>query len=137
MNLNYAQLIVTALLSSGFVTGMIALFGKTLTSPESKNDLARLGNEFAHQLLLDAKSEREELRLTIRELEQTNITQIDIIGRLEKLAHEKDKVIEELERRQIVIANKLQAGDPITLQDIFGPTAPKEFQLSNVNAEIV
>ena len=101
-------------------------FTKKLWSPEAKNDLAKLGNDFARQLLQDAKSEREELRLTITELEdivQENKASID---RLKALANEKDRVIQELERRMARLAEKVSSGDPITLQDIFGEKAPKD-----------
>ena len=130
MQVTFAQMLVTALLSSGLVGGIIALLTKTVWSPESKNDLARLGNEFAQQLLSDAKSERQELRLTIHELEQSISTKNDAIERLKQLAAEKDRVISELEERRLKMAQKLQAGTAITLQDIFGDKAPREFHIT-------
>lgn len=117
---NYAQIVVTVLLSSGFVGGVMALLTKQMWSPESKNDLARLGNELAHQLLVDAKTEREELRLTIRELESTITEKGEVIARLNKIAHEKDRMISDLEDRQHKLALKIHLGEPITLYDIFG-----------------
>lgn len=130
MSATTLQIIITALLSSGFVSGFIALLSKTVWSPESKNELARLGNEFAQQLLLEARSERQELRVTIQELEATVNVKNETINRLKHLAEEKDAVIHELEERQVMLAQKLQDGKPITLQDIFGDRAPKDFHLA-------
>lgn len=128
-NATLAQIVVTALLSSGVVGGVLALITKSMWSPESKNELARLGNEFAQQLLQDAKVEREELRITIRDLEHSLSTKREIIERLNQLAEDKDVVIRDLEQRQIKMAEKLKKGLPITLQDIFGGTAPANYNL--------
>ena len=128
-NTNIAQIVVTALLSSGLVGGFLALVTKSMWSPESKNELARLGNEFAQQLLQDAKVEREELRITIRDLEHSLSTKREIIERLNQLAEDKDIVIHDLEQRQIMMAEKLKQGKPITLQDIFGGNAPTNYHL--------
>jgi uncharacterized coiled-coil protein SlyX len=124
MELNYEQLIVTTLLSSGLVTGLFTLITKKVASPEAKNDLARLGNEFARQLLIDAKSEREELRLTITELESVLSNKSDKIERLNQMLEDKDIVIKQLEARLRTISIKIQHGEPITLRDIFGEKAP-------------
>lgn len=126
-----AETVVVAILSSSVVGGIITLLTKKVRSPEAENDLARLGNEFAHQLLADAKSEREELRLSIRELEDIITDRTEAVDRLRSLLEEKDAIIQELEVRQIKLAGKLQAGVPITLQDIFGKKAPSEFQLAS------
>lgn len=123
--LSGVQLIVGLILSSGIIGSIMSLFMKSMWSPESKNDLARIGNEFAHQLLADAKSEREELRATIRELENVGKDHTASIARLNRIVAEKDVVINELEQRQIKMAHKLQKGEVITLQDIFGERAPK------------
>lgn len=128
-NATLAQIVVTALLSSGMVGGVLALITKSMWSPESKNELARLGNEFAQQLLQDAKVEREELRITIRDLEHSLSTKREIIERLNQLAEDKDIVIRNLEERQIKMAEKLKKGLPITLQDIFGGNAPAKYKL--------
>lgn len=128
-NATLVQIVVTALLSSGMVGGVLALITKAEWSPESKNELARLGNEFAQQLLQDAKVEREELRITIRDLEHSLSTKREIIERLNKLAEDKDIVIRNLEQRQIDMAEKLKKGLPITLQDIFGGNAPANYTL--------
>lgn len=130
MEANVIQIIFTALLSSGLVGGLVALLTKTIWSPESKNDLAKLGNDFAHQLLLDAKSERAELRLTITELEDSITTKYQTIRRLNQIAEDKDKVIRDLENRLSMMARKLEEGIPITLQDIFGDKAPKGLHIS-------
>lgn len=130
MELNMVQVIVTALLSSGFVGGLMTLLQKMIPSPESKNDLARLGNEFAHQLLIDAKTEREELRLTIRELEDLITEKRDTVDRLKQLAKDKDDTIRDLEERLIKMAEKLESGQRITLRDIFGEKAPEGFLIT-------
>lgn len=128
---NFAQIVITALLSSGLVSGIMTLLAKKAQSPESKNDLARIGNEFAHQLLKEARTEREELRKTIDELEDSNATKQEVIEKLRSVAAQKDRTIEELEGRQILVARKLQNKESITLQDIFGPSAPEEFEIHN------
>lgn len=123
-NANTVQVITLAVLSSGLVSGLLTLFTKKLWSPESKNDLARLGNEFASQLLQDAKIEREELRQTIKDLEVSNDVKQSTIVRLERLLNEKHKRIAELEHRQHDLALKLQSGKELTLQDLFGERVP-------------
>lgn len=128
-NLTFAQLVIITIFSSGLFTGIFTVITRMVWSPESKNDLARLGNEFAHQLLEDARSERKELRLTIAELEELDTKNQAIIDRLQRLADEKDRVINELEERQVTLAKKLQRNERITLQDIFGDKAPKDFLL--------
>lgn len=124
-----APIIATALLSSGFVTGIFTLISKRIWSPETRNDLARIGNEFAQHLLEEARTERNELRLTIEELRRDNITKEETIRRLQKLADEKDHLIHSLEDRQLLLARKLQSGEPISLRDIFGNTVPSGFDL--------
>jgi septal ring factor EnvC (AmiA/AmiB activator) len=126
------QAIITAILSGGFVGGAFSLFTKKSRSPESQNDLARLGNEFAAQLLEDARKERTELRLTISELEQTNkehveasTTKQESIDRLKRLLEDKNDRIRILETQRETVAQKLQNGEKITLADIFGRDAPK------------
>lgn len=126
MEASLAQIVVASLLSSGFVGGVIAALTKAMWSPESKNELAKLGNDFAQQLLEDAKTEREELRLTIKELESILTDHEASITRLKALAEEKDRVINELERRQTILASKLQQGLTITLKDIFGDKASND-----------
>lgn len=123
-DVNLGQLVVSVLLSAGFVSGIFALFTKKMWSPESKNDLAKLANDFASQLLNDAKVEREELRLSIRELEGVVTENREIIHRLESLAKEKDKVIGALEERLKIIAEKVRDGRVVTIKDIFGDSAP-------------
>lgn len=124
---NAIQVAVTALLSSGFVGGVMTLFSKKVWSPESKNELARIGNEFAQLLLEEARAEREELRQTIKELEHSIISKEDAIDRLQSIAREKDAVIQILEERQFIVAHKIQQGEVVTMYDIFGPHAPPEF----------
>lgn len=119
------QILVAAVLSSGLVSGAITFLTKKARSPESQNQLAKLGNDFAAQLLTDARTEREELRLTIKELESSNDTKQSSIDRLTGLLNEKDRRINELEERQQVLAHKLQRGEAITLVDIFGAEAPE------------
>jgi len=131
MTPSMTQIVVTALLSSTVVGTIVASLFKLLWTPETKNDLARLGNEFAKELLDEARSEREELRTTIKALEGVVETKKEVIGRLYALAEEKDSRIEELEARQVHIANKLQLGQRITLQDVFGAKVPKGFSFLN------
>ena len=126
-DLNGIQLLVTALLSSGLVGGFITLFTKKIWSPETKNDLARIGNEFAQLLLEEARAEREELRTTIRELETGLITKQETIEKLDKILDEKDLVIGLLEERQYVVARKIASGEVVSLYDIFGPRTPEDF----------
>lgn len=123
------QSAISAILSAAFIGGLFTMFTKKLWSPESKNDLAKIGNDFAAQLLKDAKSEREELRLSIHELEQSNATRQETINRLQTLLFDKDRTIRDLEDRQINIAKKLARGEAISLQDIFGHNAPPDFAL--------
>lgn len=126
MEASVIQVIVASVLSSGLVGGIITLFTKRVWSPESKNELARIGNEFAQQLLEDAKNERTELRETIKQLEGSNFSKEQAIERLQKIADDKDTVIQQLEERQLVVARKLQRGEAVSLYDIFGENAPKE-----------
>lgn len=123
-DLNIPQMVVSVLLSGGFVGGLFALLTKSMWSPESKNDLARLGNDFARQLLADAQTERAELRLTIHELETNKTAHLETIERLKNLLNEKNRVIRELEERLTRMAEKLSAGEAISLRDIFGENAP-------------
>jgi hypothetical protein len=117
---NLAVIIITALMSSSVVAALVTLFSKKVVSPEAKIDLARMGSEFAHQLLMDAKVEREELRLTIKELEGLVQEKNDSIKRLTKVLDEKERVIRKLERTQVVMINKLRLGEPVKLEDITG-----------------
>lgn len=117
---NLAVIIITALMSSSVVAALVTLFSKKIVSPEAKIDLARMGSEFAHQLLMDAKVEREELRLTIKELEGLVQEKNDSIKRLTKVLDEKERVIRKLERTQIVMINKLRLGEPVKLEDLTG-----------------
>lgn len=134
MEFNFTQVIVSVIISSSFVGGVFAAFTKKMWSPEAKNDLAKLGNDFARQLLEDAKSERQELRLTIAELEDVVQENKASITRLKLLAEEKDRVIQELERRMARLAEKISSGEVITLQDIFGEKAPKDIVITKQEA---
>lgn len=129
MTPDWFQTVISVVISSGIVTGIMALLTKRSRSPESQNELARLGNEFAAQLLADARVERKELRETISELENSNHTKQEIIDRLKNLLDEKDKRINELEHRQQVVAHKLRSGEKITLADIFGKDAPNDIHV--------
>lgn len=134
--MDFIQQIVITLLTSGLITGIFALLTKRSRSPESQNELARLGNEFAAKLLEDARKEREELRITIDKLEGIK-TQKDselesknqAIQNLTNILADKNRKIEELEFRRGVVARKLQMGEIITLRDIFGADAPDEIGL--------
>lgn len=126
-----AETIVIAVLSSSVVGGIVSMMGKKVKSPESENDLAKLGNEFAHQMLEEARTERNELRLTIRELETAVVDSEKAINRLKSLLEEKDHKIQELEEAQLMLAQKLQANEPITLRDIFGDKAPHDVPLTH------
>jgi len=123
------QTIAVAILTGGLVSGIFALVTKRARSPESQNELARLGNEFATKLLEDARTERTELRLTIKDLESSNGTKQTTIDRLNALLETKNNRIDELEKRQQIVAVKLQAGEKITLQDIFGEDAPTDIHV--------
>lgn len=120
----FIQTIVSSALGGGVVAGIFSVITKKSKSPESQNELARLGNEFASKLLEDARVERKELRDTIKELESTKATQTSSIERLTALLEAKDDKIRELENRQQILAQKLQMGELITLKDIFGKDAP-------------
>ena len=75
--------VVTAVaLSSSFISSITTIAVKKLVSPESRNELARIGNEFAEQLLKEARSEREELRATISELEGVLVANHETITKL-------------------------------------------------------
>ncbi len=125
----FLQSLVLGIFGGGLVTGIFALLSKKSRSPESQNELARLGNEFATKLLEDARSERRELRETIKELEKSNFTKQETIDRLNTLVDQKDKRIEEFETRQRIVAKKLHVGEKITLHDIFGDDAPSGVQI--------
>lgn len=121
------QNIITSILSGGLVAGLFSLVTKRSKSPESQNELARLGNDFAAQLLKEAQLERTELRLTITELEKSLREQNksietleDSIDRLKNLLKTKNDRIDELHKRQHLLAGKLQSGEKISLVDIFG-----------------
>lgn len=125
--LNIVQVAVTALISSGFVGGLMTLLSKKVWSPESKNDLAKIGNDFAQLLLEEARTERAELRTTIKELEKSLVVKEEAMDRLERIANEKDVVIQTLEERQFQVARKVQLGEKVSFYDIFGPRTPPEF----------
>lgn len=115
------QIAITALLSSGLVGGIMTIFSKKVWSPESKNELARIGNEFAQLLLEEARAEREELRRTIDELERVILEKKEALEKLEAIAREKDQVIHMLEDRQMMVARKIREGELVSLDDVFGP----------------
>lgn len=125
MSIDFIQTIITAIITGGLVSGIFSLVSKRARSPESQNELARLGNDFATKLLEDARAERKELRETIRELENSNNTKQEVIDRLNALAMDKDRRINEFEDRQKIIANKIKTGERVTLSDIFGKNAPE------------
>jgi septal ring factor EnvC (AmiA/AmiB activator) len=122
------QAALSGSLGAAVVTGAFllvnGLVSKRLRSPADENERTKLGNDFLRSLLEDARKEREELRMTIKELKESGETKDETIARLETLAESKDSRIEELETRIENMARKLQAGDIITLQDVFGPDAP-------------
>lgn len=103
------------------------MIAKAVWSPESKNDLTRLGNEFAQQLLKEARSEREQLRETIDDLRRIVDRKRGRIEELEKMARSKDRVIKQLERRRTKIATLVRGGAKITMYDIFGEDIPEDF----------
>lgn len=123
---DFIRTIISGLLGGGFFAGLFAIISKKSTSPESQNELARLGNEFASKLLEDARAERKELRDTIKELENTKSAQSESIDKLNGILLNKDEKIRELEGRQQTLAQKLRLGEKITLKDIFGKDAPSE-----------
>lgn len=125
--LSGVQLFITVLVSSGLIGGLATLITKRVWSPETKNDLARIGNEFAQQLLNDARAEREELRVTIKELEKNVVTKQESIDRLKKLLEEKDEAIDLCEQRHLMVARKIQMGQEVTLEDIFGEHFSQKF----------
>jgi predicted nuclease with TOPRIM domain len=130
-DLNISQIVVSILLSSGLIGGIMALFTKTVWSPESRNELSKMGNEFARQLLADAKAEREELRLTIRELEASNEAKTETIARLRAILTQKDETIKKLERNRVHLALKLRNGEAIHIRDIFGGDYPDDYDFSH------
>lgn len=121
---NTLQVIIAAVLSSSFIGGVFTLLTKKVSSPENKTSLASLSNEFASQLLTDARAEREELRLTIRELERLLGKNEDTIKRLNALLVEKDRRITELDEHRKVMLTKINLGQRVTLTDLFGDIAP-------------
>lgn len=124
--------VVTAVaLSSSFISSITTIAVKKLVSPESRNELARIGNEFAEQLLKEARSEREELRATISELEGVLAANHETITKLRRIADEKDLVIQELESRRFNVALKLRNGQTVTAEDVFGAKVPIEFYENN------
>lgn len=124
--------IVTAVaLLSSFISSITTIAVKKLVSPEARNELARIGNEFAEQLLKEARSEREELRATISELEGVLAANHETITKLRRIADEKDLVIHELESRRFNVALKLRNGQTVTAEDVFGEKVPIEFYENN------
>lgn len=123
---DFLQSAISSLLGGGVVAGIFAVITKKSSSPESQNELARLGNDFASKLLEDARAERKELRDTIKELESTKSAQSASIEKLNGILSSKDEKIRELEDRQQTLAHKLRLGEKITLKDIFGKDAPSE-----------
>ena len=124
--------VVTAVaLLSSFISSITTIAVKKLVSPESRNELARIGNEFAEQLLKEARSEREELRATISELEGVLVANHETITKLRHIANEKDLVIQELESRRFNVALKLRNGQTVTAEDVFGAKVPIEFYENN------
>lgn len=118
---------IPSVLSSSVVGGIVALVAKSIWSPESKNELTRLGNEFAQQLLNEARSERKQLRETINDLQEVVNRKRGQIEELEKMARSKDRVIKQLEHRRAKIATLIQEGAKITMNDIFGKDIPEDF----------
>ena len=124
--------VVTAVaLLSSFISSITTIAVKKLVSPEARNELARIGNEFAEQLLKEARSEREELRATISELEGVLVANHETITKLRHIANEKDLVIQELESRRFNVALKLRNGQTVTAEDVFGAKVPIEFYENN------
>lgn len=126
------QTVIIALIGSGLFQAVSTVVSKRSKSPESQNELARLGNEFASKLLEDARVERKELKDTIVQLESIKSSQANeletknnAINKLQQILHEKELKITDLENRQQEVARKLQVGEKITLSDIFGRDAPQ------------
>lgn len=118
------QTAVSSVVVAAVVSGIFTYVNKRSKSPESQNQLAQIGADFAAKLLSDAVVERRELRTTITELEKSNDVKQESIDRLKGILAEKDRRIADLVNRQHMVASKLQRGEVITLQDIFGDDAP-------------
>lgn len=102
------------------ILALIAIFGKRVASKSDDNDAMKLGNEFLRGLLADAKSEREELRATIEELRDDRKSHEESLARLKSLLEQKNERIEQLEATLDRIAEKLSAGESVTLADLVG-----------------
>lgn len=102
------------------ILALIAIFGKRVASKSDDNDAMKLGNEFLRGLLADAKSEREELRATIEELRDDRKSHEESLARLKALLDQKNERIEQLEATLDRIAEKLSAGESVTLADLVG-----------------
>lgn len=82
--------------------------------------MVKIGNEFVEDLLAQARLEREELRSTIRTLEEANGKADRELAELKILIAQKDVQIDELQRRQQHVAHKISLGLTITDIDVFG-----------------
>lgn len=118
------QQIVLSMVSSGVLVALITAFSRLLPSSDVKrqeqNELINMGNEFAKELLDQARVEREELRKTLAELAEIRVKNNVTIAKLEQLVIDKDYTIREMETRQYAVASKIRMDLPVTDVDIFG-----------------
>lgn len=112
--------------SAGLGALLFLILQKRIRTPADENESVKLGNEFLRGLLSDARAEREELRKTIDELRDERTTHVASIARLEALLSSKDDRIQMLEQLLQDLTEKLQRGEPITLEDILGVRTSQE-----------
>jgi hypothetical protein len=118
--MDWKEIIGAAVGSSTVTAGIFMLLSRVVPTPQHRANLIKLGNEFTEDLLKQARLEREELRASIRLLEQANIKSQLHIGQLKLLIAEKDRVIVELQSHQKKVAHKVSMGLEVTNADIFG-----------------
>lgn len=108
----------------GLGTVLMQNQGKKIRSPGDDNENTKIANEFVRGLLDDARADRESLRETIKELREDGAAKAGTITRLQNLYDAKDARVLELETRIDRMAEKLRAGQALTLADVLGTDVP-------------
>lgn len=120
--MSWASTVATGITSSALTIAVISLLKAVIPTATSRNTTREIANKFVEGLLVEARLEREELRATIRELEQAHQANRQRIDHLERMIAHKELIINTLERQRKHVAAKLRLGVVITREDVFGAT---------------
>lgn len=132
--------VVLAAIVTGIFSRNIANEGREARkdrTPADENEATKIANELFGTLLTEAREERKELRETIRDLKNDGTTKAERILALEEIDRKKSLRIGVLEARARLAAEKLAAGERLTVIDILGdPNQPDTVLVREVRAEL-